>query len=69
VRSLYRRHARGNSLFRNRGNGTFEDVSERAGVTMGRWAWSSNFLDFDLDGHEDLYVVNGFITNEDSHDL
>ena len=69
VRNLYRRHARGNSLFRNRGDGTFEDVSERAGVTMGRWAWSSNFLDFDLDGQEDLYVVNGFITNEDSHDL
>ena len=36
---------------------------------MGRWAWSSNFLDFDLDGQEDLYVVNGFITNEDSNDL
>ena len=27
VRALYRHHARGNSLFRNRGDGTFEDVS------------------------------------------
>ena len=30
VRALYRRHARGNSLFRNRGDGTFEDVSLQA---------------------------------------
>ena len=29
VRELYRRHARGNSLFRNRGDGTFEDVTPR----------------------------------------
>lgn len=69
IRQLYQRHARGNSLFRNRGDGTFEDVSKEAGVTMGRWAWGSNFLDFDLDGHEDIYVTNGFITNEDSRDL
>ncbi len=69
TRSLYRRHARGNSLFRNRGDGTFEDISESAGVTMGRWAWSSNFVDFDLDGLEDIYVVNGYVTNESTHDL
>jgi tetratricopeptide (TPR) repeat protein len=62
TRELYRRHARGNSLFRNRGDGTFEDVTLAAGAEMGRWAWSSDALDFDNDGFEDLYVVNGMFT-------
>jgi Tfp pilus assembly protein PilF/peroxiredoxin len=62
VRALYRRHARGNSLFRNRGDGRFEDVTEKAGAARGRWAWSSDALDFDGDGWEDLYVANGMLT-------
>jgi Flp pilus assembly protein TadD len=69
VRELYKRHARGNSLFRNKGDGTFEDVSLHARAEMGRWAWSSDALDFDRDGFEDLYVVNGMFTREDPHDL
>jgi len=64
VRALYRRHARGNSLFRNRGDGTFEDVTLNARAEMGRWAWSSDALDFDSDGWEDLYVANGMLTRD-----
>jgi Tfp pilus assembly protein PilF/peroxiredoxin len=64
VRALYRRHARGNSLLRNRGDGTFEDVTLAARAEMGRWAWSSDALDFDNDGWEDLYVVNGMFTRD-----
>ena len=62
VRALYRHHARGNWLFRNRGDGRFEDASVEARATMGRWAWSSDTLDFDSDGWEDLYVANGMLT-------
>jgi Tfp pilus assembly protein PilF len=65
VRSLYRRHARGNSLLRNRGDGHFEDVSVQAGAEMGRWAWCSDAFDFDSDGWDDLYVVNGMLTRDD----
>jgi len=68
-RRLYQRHARGNSLFHNKGDGTFDDVSEAAGVTSGRWAWSSRFADLNNDGREDIYVANGYITQEDPHDL
>jgi Tfp pilus assembly protein PilF/peroxiredoxin len=64
IREIYRRHARGNSLFRNRGDGTFDDVTLRAGAEFGRWAWSSDAFDFDSDGWEDLYVVNGMFTRE-----
>jgi hypothetical protein len=69
VKALYQRHARGNSLFRNRGDGRFDDVTLAAGVEMGRWAWCSNFLDFDNDGYDDFYIVNGFITGPKHEDL
>jgi Tfp pilus assembly protein PilF/peroxiredoxin len=64
IKSLYRRHTRGNSLFRNRGDGTFEDVTLQARAEMGRWAWCSDTLDFDRDGSPDLYVLNGMFTRE-----
>jgi Flp pilus assembly protein TadD/peroxiredoxin len=69
IRALYSRHARGNSLYRNSGNGQFENVSQRAGVEMGRWSWSSDFWDFDHDGYQDLYVANGYISAPDRSDL
>lgn len=69
MRAEFRRHARGNSLFRNEGDGTFRDVSEEAGVTLGRWAWGSNFVDINNDGLEDLVVANGFVTGSDTKDL
>lgn len=71
VLSQFRRHARGNSLFRNLGSSGdgFEDVSLQENVNMGRWAWSSLFADLNNDGHEDLLVANGFITQEKADDL
>lgn len=68
VRNM-QRMARGNTLFRNTGNGDFEDISELAGVTMGRWAWGSLFSDLNNDGLEDIVVLNGNITTEDTGDL
>jgi hypothetical protein len=58
----FRRHARGNTLFRNNGDSSFTDVSVELGVTLGRWAWGSLFADFNNDGWQDIYVTNGFIT-------
>jgi hypothetical protein len=69
IRTQFQRHARGNSLFENRGDGTFRDVSMEAHVTMGRWAWGSNFLDINNDGRDDLFVANGYVTQEDTGDL
>ena len=65
----FRRHARGNTLFRNAGSDGFQDVSRSSGVTMGRWAWGAKFVDLNNDSLEDLYVANGFITTEDTGDL
>ncbi len=69
TRAHFQRHARGNTLFENKGDGTFEDVSEAADVTMGRWAWSSRFADLNNDGWQDIVVTNGLVTNEDTKDL
>ncbi len=50
----------GNRLYRNRGDGTFEDATDAAGVRVGYWGWGATFQDFDDDGHLDLYHVNGW---------
>ncbi len=69
IRELYQRHARGNALYRNNGDGTFENVGHHAAVEMGRWSWSSDFWDFDHDGYSDLYVSNGYISEMSRDDL
>ena len=46
----------GNTLYRNTGRGTFDDVTARAGVAAGGWSASAGFLDYDNDGHLDLFV-------------
>src|SRR5690606_15371161 len=49
-----------NLLYRNRGDGRFEDVSERAGITQsqGTYGLGVSTLDFDADGWTDVYVAN-----------
>lgn len=47
-----------NHLFRNNGNGTFTDVTARAGVAVHSMSTSAAFVDYDGDGHLDLMVVN-----------
>ena len=61
-RSMYRKHAMGNSLFENNSNGMFRDATASSGAGVGRWSWSSDAFDFDHDGFPDLYVVNGMLT-------
>ncbi|MFI5092957.1 MAG: CRTAC1 family protein [Candidatus Acidiferrales bacterium] len=49
-----------NVLYHNNGNGTFTDVSEKAGVATNgkRWNTGCAFVDYDRDGHLDLFVAN-----------
>lgn len=66
-KDIYRRHARGNSLFRSNGS-RFSDVTIASAVEVGRWAWCSDYLDFDNDGNLDLYIVNGCVTGTEKDD-
>ncbi len=49
-----------NKLYHNNGDGTFTDVSGKAGVAGSRTRWGAGccFLDYDRDGHLDLFVAN-----------
>lgn len=60
---------KGNMLMLNNGDGTFADVTEEARVNPHGWYWSSCMFDFDNDGRQDIYTVNGWITSKNSEDL
>ena len=49
-----------NALFRNNGNGSFAEVTKEAGLLQSRLRWNSgcSFVDYDKDGHLDLFVGN-----------
>jgi tetratricopeptide (TPR) repeat protein len=65
----YRAHTMGNSLYRNRGDGTFENVSRQQNVQFGRWAWASGGHDLDNDGTPEIFVTCGMLTNQSQTDL
>ena len=48
-----------NVLYRNQGDGSFTDVSEKAGIQAPRrWNSGCTFLDYNQDGHLDLFIAN-----------
>ena len=46
-----------NRLYRNRRDGTFEDVTEKAGLWRNGWASSVAVADYNNDGYEDLFIT------------
>ena len=60
-----------NVLLTNDGDGTFTDAAAEMGVAYGefrrqqRVSWGTVFIDYDNDGHEDLYVASGFLDTDD----
>jgi Flp pilus assembly protein TadD len=65
----YQGHTMGNSLFRNRGDGRFEDRTAAEHAGFGRWAWAAGGHDLDNDGQPELFVTCGMLTNESEVDL
>src|SRR5271168_3783126 len=54
------------TLYRNNGNGTFDDVTYPAGLGLNTkyLGWGAMFFDFDNDGWPDLLLVNGHVYPE-----
>lgn len=59
---------RRNTLFLNRGDGTYAEIANLAGVAESDWTWSVLFLDVDLDGYEDLLIGNGHYADIQNYD-
>ena len=48
-----------NTLFLNRGDGTYAEIAQLSDVQASGWSWSPIFLDVDLDGYEDIIIATG----------
>lgn len=67
--AVFQDMAAGNTLLRNQGDGTFEDVSWATGANPPGWFWGTNLADFDNDGWPDLYAANGWVYNKRGTDI
>ena len=67
-RDLYVTYYGPNVLYRNNGDGTFTDVTDKAGVGCPLWSASAAFADADADGDLDLYVTN-YVTFDENNNL
>ncbi len=56
-----------NFLWHNVGDGTFMDLSKETGTCDTDWGWGAKFGDFDNDGWEDLFAVDGLRSKSDSN--
>ena len=50
-----------NTLFLNRGDGTFAEAGALAGVQASGWSWGAMLMDVDLDGRLDILIANGHL--------
>ena len=53
----------GNMLWRNAGDMTFTNAAKEAGAWNGGWGWGAKLFDFDNDGDQDIFTVNGFVSD------
>ncbi|MGC4049089.1 MAG: FG-GAP-like repeat-containing protein [Paludibaculum sp.] len=65
----YQHHVKGNSLYRNLGDGRFEYTGDSQGIEMCPWSWSCDGADVDNDGSPELYVACGMVNNDGTTDL
>lgn len=50
----------GSRLYQNDGNGNYTNVTDAAGVRQSYWGWGTCFADFNNDGYQDIFTVNGY---------
>ncbi|MFT3703823.1 MAG: VCBS repeat-containing protein [Agriterribacter sp.] len=50
-----------NMLQVNRGDGSFDEIGQFAGISNTDWSWTPLAADFDNDGNKDIFVTNGYV--------
>jgi len=58
-----------NTLLHSRGDGTYAEIAQYAGVESADWCWCPVFLDVDLDGFEDILCVTGHVRDAQNIDI
>ncbi len=50
------------------GNGYFSEIANGLNMALTEWSWAPLFMDMDNDGHQDLYITNGFLRDTKNQD-
>jgi hypothetical protein len=58
-----------NTLFHNRGNGSYAEIAQLSGIDASDWSWCPAFVDVDLDGYEDLLITTGHWRDSQNADV
>lgn len=58
-----------NTLYWNRGDGTYAELAFYSGLAASDWSWTPIFIDVDLDGYEDVLVSNGHLHDVNDRDV
>ena len=58
-----------NTLFWNRGDGTYAEIAFHSGLASSGWSWTPIFIDVDLDGFEDVLISNGHLHDVNDRDV
>ncbi len=68
VNAGYQHQYMSNVLQLNRGNGTYSEIGQLAGIAKTDWSWAPLIADFDNDGFKDIFITNGIhhdLSNQD----
>lgn len=58
-----------NMLQLNTGMGSYQEISQFAGVAKTDWSWAPLFMDIDMDGLQDLFITNGYKRDTKNNDI
>ena len=61
---VFKQMASGNTLLKNRGDGTFDDTTVKEHANPPGWYWGASFADFDNDGWQDIFAADGWVYND-----
>lgn len=59
----------GNYMYENNGDGSYDNIVEDLGLEVFRVCWTGNWIDFENDGWEDVYITTAYISQDTSQNF